>query len=98
MSDEEEPTMLSTVDNPHSPFDHYMAWHAFDVAAGYNTAGLLAKVIATSEELSEDLQRRAYDQAVDEILEENVTGMFRRVKRSDFQTKTSSYMERSRTA
>ncbi len=40
--------MLTTVDNPHNPFDNFRAWFAWDVAAGYHSTALLAKIIITS--------------------------------------------------
>ena len=72
-------TMLTTVDNPFSPFDQYPQWFAFDYAHGYQTVSLLARIAKVSEELSEADQQEAIDMAIDEIVRENVTGMFRRV-------------------
>lgn len=72
-------TMLTTVDNPFSPFDQYPEWFAFDYAHGYNTSSLLARIAVVSEELSEADQQDAIVAAIDEIVAENVTGMFRKV-------------------
>ena len=73
--------MLTTVDNPHSPFDNYPAWFAFDTAAGYHTPSLLGRVLQDSDQLSEADQALAIEQAIDEIVRENVTGMFRKVSK-----------------
>ena len=72
-------SMLTTVDNPFSPFDDYDAWFAFDTALGYGTASFLGRIAFVSDELSEADQALAVDQAIDEIVMENVTGMFRKV-------------------
>ena len=45
--------MLSTVDNPYDPFDQWDEWFAWDQAEGYNSTALLARIVRTSEELSE---------------------------------------------
>ena len=45
--------MLTTVDNPYDPFTEYDEWFTFDRALGYNTPGLLARVVKSSHELSE---------------------------------------------
>lgn len=73
--------MLTTVDNPFNPFTEFNEWFAWDVNAGYNTASLLAKIAKVSDELSEADQALAVQQAIDEIVQENVSGMFRKVSR-----------------
>ena len=71
--------MLTTVDNPFSPFDEYEEWFAFDTRHGYQSASLLARIVNISDDLSESDQIMAIEDAIDEILSENVTGMFRKV-------------------
>jgi hypothetical protein len=71
--------MLSTTDNPYNPFTHFDEWFAWDTQAGYNTAGLLARIINTSDELSEAQQDYAMEEAINEIIRENVSGMHMRV-------------------
>lgn len=73
--------MLTTVDNPHSPFDEFGAWYVWDETYGYRTLGLLARVANTSFELSEQDQKEAFDEAVDEIVKYNVSGMHMKVCR-----------------
>ena len=74
-------SMLTTVDNPFDPFDNFREWFAYDVAAGYNTVSLLARLTFTSEELSEADQNVANEIAIDEIVSENVLGLYRKVSR-----------------
>jgi hypothetical protein len=71
--------MLTTVDNPFSPFDHYNEWFAFDDRHGYQSASLLARLAMVSDDLSEADQILAIEQAIDEIVMENVTGLYRKV-------------------
>lgn len=72
---------LTTTDNPHDPFDDFRAWYAFDEAAGYHTSGYLERISFNSEELSEWDQNLANTQAVDEIVAENINGMYKKVTR-----------------
>lgn len=72
-------TMLTTVDNPHSPFENWDAWLSYDLACGYNTSGLLARIANTSHELSDKDFDVALQAAIDEIVEENVSGLHRKV-------------------
>lgn len=71
--------MLSTVDNPYNPFTQYDEWFAYDTRAGHHTAAFLARIVRSSEELSEADQSLAIEQALDEIIRENVSGLFIKV-------------------
>lgn len=70
---------LTTTDNPFNPFTEFKQWMAWDMRAGYNTSDYLARVVVTSDELSDADQDAAIEQAIDEILEENVLGIYKRV-------------------
>lgn len=74
-------TMLTTVDNPFDPFTEYDAWYAFDTRRGYQSCSLLARIINTSPELSDADQAKATENAIDEIVFENVNGLYRKVVR-----------------
>lgn len=71
--------MLTTVDNPWDPFTQFDAWQAWDEQHGYHTLALQARVVHTSSDLSEPDQSLAIEQAIEEIVLENVSGMHRRV-------------------
>jgi len=75
--------MLTTFDNPFDPFDEFDEWYVWDSNAGYHTPGLLDRIARTSDELSELDQHIALQQAMDEIVSENIYGMHRKVKRGD---------------
>jgi hypothetical protein len=72
-------TMLTTIDNPHSPFEDWDAWLSWDMAAGYNTSGLLARIAVVSNDLSDKDFDAALVAAIDEIVRENVSGVHRKV-------------------
>jgi hypothetical protein len=72
-------TMLTTIDNPHSPFDDFGAWYAYDVQSGYHTSAFLARILNDSDQLSESDQDLAIEQAIDEIIRENVNGKYRKL-------------------
>lgn len=71
--------MLTTIDNPYDPFTEFDEWDAYDRQAGYNTCGYLARIVRTSDELSEADQEVAIDEAIDEIVELNVLGVYKKV-------------------
>lgn len=72
---------LTTIDNPHDPFDEYDEWFAFDSRKGYHTPSYLARVLIDSEELSEADQLVAIEKTIDGIVEENVLGKYKKVER-----------------
>ena len=71
--------MLSTIDNPYSPFDEYDEWYAWDTRQGYNTSSFLARVAMVSDNLSEADYNLAIEEAIDEIVKENVLGLYIKV-------------------
>ncbi len=78
-----EEHMLTTVDNPYNPFYQYDEWNAWDTGMGYYTASYLARVIVTADDLSDADENDALEQAIDEIIRENVFGVHIRVTAND---------------
>lgn len=68
--------MITTSDNPFDPFDEWDEWFNWDMIHGYNTPGLLARVNVTSDTLSEADQEADREQAMKDIVHENVNGMY----------------------
>jgi hypothetical protein len=71
--------LLTTKDNPFSPITQYQEWQAWDFIR-YDSNGLLARVVRTSSELSDADQAQAIEDAIDEIIEQNVSGVHIKVK------------------
>ena len=72
--------MLTTVDNPYDPSTHFDEWHAYDESHGYFTMNLLARVVVTSDELSEADQDAAIEDAINEVVLNNVSGLYRKIE------------------
>ena len=73
--------MLSTIDNPHSPFDDFPAWFAYDTSSGYHSSQFLARIARTGYQQSDADYNQAIEEAVDEIVKENVLGIFIKVEK-----------------
>jgi hypothetical protein len=74
--------MLSLASNPYDPFEEYEDWLRFDHHEGFDTAGLLARTVSTSGELSEPDQDLAVEQAIDSIVANpSFAGMYKKVQR-----------------
>ena len=78
--------MLTTVDNPFDPFTRFDEWYEYDVRLGYNTSAFLDRVAKVSNDISEPDQLLAIQDAIDEIVKENVSGMWRKVSRNSEHT------------
>lgn len=72
---------ITTVDNPHDPFTEFVAWFNYDVAAGYYTTSTLARLVKDSPELSSADSLLAQELAIDEMVSENILGIYRKVTR-----------------
>jgi hypothetical protein len=75
-------TMLTTIDNPFDPFTQFNDWYYWDVRSNYNTSAFLARIANVSDELSETDLNLALEQAIDEIVRENVSGVYKKVTRT----------------
>lgn len=72
--------MLTTVDNPFNPHTQFDAWFAYDRLLGHGTCELLARITHSASGLSEADQQLAITLAIDEIVNENVNGLFKKVE------------------
>ena len=84
---EQKAYMLTTVDNPWNPFTHFDEWFAFDESHGYCSCGLLARVDTRTDELSEEIENRQREEAIDEIIRYDFTNMYKKVSADDFKDK-----------
>lgn len=82
---------ITTLDNPFNPFTQYDQWFAFDSDKGYNTQSFLARIVKTSDELSEADQQQALIDGVDQIANENVLGIYLKVTPSSFEDRSKTF-------
>ena len=75
--------MLTTVDNPYNPHVEFDDWNEYDIRSGHNTLAFLARIVRSSDELSIADQELAIDQAIEEIIRENVSGMYVKISPTD---------------
>lgn len=71
---------LTTVDNPYDPFTQFKEWYAFDtVQKGYYTSEYLARIAPYSSEMPDEMVEILREKAIDEIVELNVLGIYKKV-------------------
>jgi len=81
--------MLSTIDNPYNPYTNYEEWYEFDTAHGYNSASFLARIVQSSDELSEADQSLAIEEGIDQIVSLNVLGIYIKVTPTNFKKRSN---------
>ena len=68
LNDMKKRMMVTTTDNPFNYFTQFESWKEYDEKiAGYYTLSYIARIVATSNELSENEMNSAVESAVDEI-------------------------------
>lgn len=70
---------LTTTDNPFNPFTQFDEWYAFDEQKGYHTCAYLARIAKLHDELSQFDDADAIEKAIDEILNFNLLGIYKKV-------------------
>lgn len=68
--------MLTTKDNPYSPFDQFELWQLFDIEMGYQTCERLGKIIQLEDDMSDLEKEAAMDRAIDEIIKHDPLHIF----------------------
>lgn len=74
-------SMVTTEDNPYDPFDQFDEWERFDTEHGYYTMNYLMRIARVSSDSGAPIVYSMLDHAVDEIVEMNLTGNYKKVTR-----------------
>jgi hypothetical protein len=72
---------LTTADNPFDPIDDFHQWLVWDREAGYDTPNYLGRIAIISDELPTSLQDQEVSDAIDDVLREHGTELFRKISR-----------------
>lgn len=70
---------LTTNDNPFNPLTDFESWYGFDEEQGYHTCSYLARINHSSNNLSDSDQIEAIEAAIDEIIEYDLFGIYKKV-------------------
>lgn len=72
-------TMLTTIDNPFDPFTQWDDWKRYDEDMKYFTCSYLARITKTSDDLSDADNELAIENAINEIVQFNILGIYRKI-------------------
>lgn len=76
--------MLTTVDNPYDPFEEFDLWFMYDIEKGYYSCNYLGRIVNLEDNMSEKEKDEEITRAIDEIVLMNPTGLYKKVKPSDY--------------
>lgn len=74
--------MLTTFDNPFDPFEQFTSWFLFDIEKGYNTCSYLGRIAHLSDDMSQKEEIEEVERAIDEILNYDFAGIYKKVRRT----------------
>ena len=75
--------MLTTKDNPFSPFKDFDNWFRFDVEKGYHSSAYLARIAKTSDSFTDNENDEEIERAIDEIIHYDFMGIYKKVYEKD---------------
>lgn len=78
--------LITTVDNPFDPFNDFDNWYRFDVDHGYYTWSKVCRLADYKDSNSEQENDRAFEAAIDRLVEIDFLNLFKKVKASDYTT------------
>lgn len=75
--------LLTTIDNPFNPFTDYDEWLNYDLQMGYYTNAYVDRIANVSDELSDSDYDSVVEEAMKEICELNVLGIYRLITKDE---------------
>lgn len=71
--------MLTTIDNPYNPFTEFDSWYKFDEQQGYHSCAYLDRIVKSYSDEGWSAYDHAIEEAIDEIVEFNLNGKYKKV-------------------
>lgn len=79
--------LLSTDDNPYSPFDEFDRWYEFDTFHNYNSLEYIDRIAQTNPNDSEEERSRKVNEAIDQIIKFDPLNIYRKVSKEMYKSK-----------
>ena len=72
---------LTTNDNPFDPFDDFASWFIYDSQKGYDSCAKVARVVNSTNSMTDDEQLAALNDAIDAIIAADPFDIYKKVYR-----------------
>lgn len=70
---------LTTKDNPNDYFKNFDEWYSYEVLTGGRVLSALGDTVYTSDALSYEENAREVERAIDDIIDNDLIGMYKKV-------------------
>lgn len=74
---------ISTIDNPFNPFDDFTSWFMYDIEKGYYSSSKVARLINTTDDMTEEEELEEIERAIDRLIEIDPLDIFIKVIKED---------------
>ncbi len=74
---------ITTIDNPFNPFEDFTSWLMFDIEKGYNSSERVARLVKTTDDMSEVEELEEIERAIDRLIEIDPLDLFTKVVLED---------------
>ena len=71
---------LTTFDNPYSPYEQFEQWYQYDMDHGYNSSGLLMRLVEISSQFTDNENAYEIERAIDRIIAVDPTNNYKKLK------------------
>lgn len=71
---------LTTFDNPYSPYEQFEEWYRYDTDHGYNSSGLLMRLVETSSQFTDNENAYEIEKAIDRIVAADPQNIYKKLK------------------
>ena len=72
---------ITTIDNPFDPFDNFDSWLMFDIEKGYYSGSKVARLIKTTDDMSQQEELEEIERAIDRLIEIDPLDIYIKVTR-----------------
>ncbi len=88
--------MLTTVDNPWNPFQNFNEWYSWDMAHGYDTCGVVARLSTKSQELSQEINEEFLENAIFDLIDADPIGLYTVISEKDTPNPVNVFEEKTK--
>ncbi len=70
---------ITTKDNPFNPYNEFDSWFAFDIEKNYYSCSKLARIVKTTNEMTEKEQKEEIERAIDRLIELDPLDIYKKI-------------------
>lgn len=76
--------LITTKDNPFSPFTEFDNWYKFDIRNGYYTCEYLSNLCENEEQLTSIDEKNSINKAIETMIANDLFNIYKKVTKNDY--------------